>query len=76
MTTGHWNPTKLFIDTCAVLGLAYDLKRSRTAAATRERLAIKVHQEKLKESVSQQLSFVDKLLGRAFFGRSEEEQIF
>lgn len=65
----------LFIDICAAIGLVSDRKRSRTAAATRERLAIKMHQQKLKQTVSHQFNFLDKLLGRTFFGRSEE-QIF
>jgi hypothetical protein len=71
--SGHWNPTKLFIDTCAMLGLAYDLKRSRTAAATRERLALKIHEEKLREGINEQLSLFDRFVGRLFFGRSEEQ---
>jgi len=75
ITSGHWNPTKLFIDACAAIGLASDLKRSRTAAATRERLAIKVHEERLKAGVQAQVSGVDSFIGRLFFGRSEE-QIF
>ncbi|DBA00400.1 TPA: hypothetical protein N0F65_012931 [Lagenidium giganteum] len=69
--SGQWNPTKLFIDICAVLGLATDMKRSRTAAATRERLAIKVHEERLKESLKE-MSMFDKYVGRFFFGRPEE----
>jgi hypothetical protein len=40
MLTGQWNPTKLFIDFCALLGLAYDLKRTKTAKSTREKFAI------------------------------------
>lgn len=67
--TGQWNPTKLFIDVCATVGLASDLKRSRTAAATRERVAVKQSQEKPK---SYRSTIVDKVLTRAFFGRSEE----
>jgi len=70
ITSGQWNPTKLFIDTCASLGLASDLKRSRTAAATRERLAIKVHEERLKSGVAQ---LPGSFIGRLFFGRSEEQ---
>ncbi|KAJ0410062.1 hypothetical protein ATCC90586_006455 [Pythium insidiosum] len=73
ITSGQWNPTKLFIDVCAAIGLASDLKRSRTAAATRERLAIKVHEERLKAGVTEQISLFDKMLGRLFFGRSEEQ---
>uniref|UniRef100_K3X369 Fatty acid desaturase domain-containing protein n=1 Tax=Globisporangium ultimum (strain ATCC 200006 / CBS 805.95 / DAOM BR144) TaxID=431595 RepID=K3X369_GLOUD len=73
ITSGHWNPTKLFIDICAAVGLASDLKRSRTAAATRERLAIKVHEEMLKNGLTQQFSFFDRVIGRFFFGRSEEQ---
>ncbi|TMW67272.1 hypothetical protein Poli38472_012388 [Pythium oligandrum] len=69
ITSGHWNPTKLFIDMCAVFGQAYDMKRSRTAAATRERLAIKEHEERLKAGVAHQAS----VIGRLFFGRSEEQ---
>jgi stearoyl-CoA desaturase (delta-9 desaturase) len=72
ITSGHWNPTKLFIDACAAVGLASDLKRSRTAAATRERLAIKVHEERLKAGVQAQVSGVDSLINRFYFGRSEE----
>lgn len=55
------------------MGLAYDLKRSRTAAATRERLAIKVHEEMLKQGLSAHLSLFDRTLGRLFFGRSQEQ---
>lgn len=73
ITSGQWNPTKLFIDMCAAVGLASDLKRSRTAAATRERLAIKVHEERLKAGVAAQFSLVDRIMGRFFFGRSEEQ---
>ncbi|TYZ67766.1 hypothetical protein PybrP1_009865 [[Pythium] brassicae (nom. inval.)] len=73
ITSGHWNPTKLFIDVCAAVGLASDLKRSRTAAATRERLAIKVHEERLKAGVAAQFSLLDRIMGRVFFGRSEEQ---
>lgn len=73
LTSGQFNPTKAFIDACAFLGLAYDLKRSRTAAATRERLAIKVHEEMLKQGISEHLSFFDRTVGRLFFGRSQEQ---
>lgn len=68
--TGQWNPTKLFIDVCATIGLASDLKRSRAAAATRDRVAAKQQQEKPKPYQS---TIVDKAFTRAFFGRSEEE---
>ncbi|RHY86205.1 hypothetical protein DYB37_013492 [Aphanomyces astaci] len=44
----QWNPTKLFIEIMAAVGLAYDLKRSTTAAATRERLAIAIDQQVVK----------------------------
>ncbi|KAF1327377.1 hypothetical protein FI667_g7620, partial [Globisporangium splendens] len=73
ITSGQWNPTKLFIDICAAVGLATDLKRSRTAAAKRELLAIKVHEEMLKKGVTEQLSFVDRTISRVFFGRSEDQ---
>ncbi|ETV90559.1 hypothetical protein H310_14684 [Aphanomyces invadans] len=44
----QWNPSKVFIDIMAAIGQAYDLKRSTTAAATRERLAIAVEEEVVK----------------------------
>lgn len=44
--SGQFNPTKLFIDVCEMLGLAYDLKRSHTAAITCERVAARLRLEK------------------------------
>ena len=63
--SGQWNPTKMFIDLCAFFNFASDLKRSRTAKATRE----KNTKIKLKTTTS----WSDSLMDQFFFGRSEEE---
>jgi len=72
IATGQWNPTKAFIDLCATLGLAYDLKKSRTAASSRERVKIMVEQEKLK-GILQPPSTFDQIMGWLFFGRTEDQ---
>lgn len=62
ISSGQWNPTKLFIDACALLGLAWDRKRSSTAKMTREKRA-----EKLPPTLW------DTVFSRLFFGRSEAQ---
>lgn len=64
ITSGVWNPTKLFIDVCAYFGWAWDLKRSRTAKATREK--------RLAENPAQATSTIDRMIHRITFGRTPE----
>ncbi|ETV70607.1 hypothetical protein H257_13981 [Aphanomyces astaci] len=73
--TGQWNPTKGFIDLMASVGLAYDMKRSTTAAATREKNRIAVDREILK-GVLQPPSSIDQFVNWLFFGRTEDQSVF
>lgn len=74
--SGQWNPTKLFIDACALVGLAHDLKRSKTARITREKIAATAAETTSKASPSKaspSRKWTDQFLGRFFFGRSADE---
>ncbi|POM64892.1 Acyl-CoA desaturase 1, partial [Phytophthora palmivora] len=73
--SGQFNPTKAFIDFMAMIGQAYDLKRSRTAARTRERVAKQVSEDRLKRGMTPAMSWWDRQLSQLFFGKSEA-QIF
>ncbi|KAE9109434.1 hypothetical protein PF010_g11546 [Phytophthora fragariae] len=73
LLSGQYNPTKAFIDFCAIIGQAYDLKRSRTAARTRERVAKQVSEERLKLGLSPSVSWWDRQLSQLFFGKSEAQ---
>ncbi|CAK4070570.1 unnamed protein product [Aphanomyces euteiches] len=72
--TGQWNPTKAFIDVMAYFGQAYDLKRSKTAAATREKVKIAMDDEALKGIV--QPTTTDQFVNWLFFGRTEDQSVF
>lgn len=65
--SGQWNPTTLFIDACTAMGWAWDLKRSKLAAARREKLALQLGAPK------HPTTWRDSLLDRLFFGRAENE---
>lgn len=73
MTSGQWNPTKLFIDLCAKFHFASDLKRSRTAKSTRLARKLKNKEKKKQEMAAMKKSKWDRITDRFFFGRSEEE---
>uniref|UniRef100_A0AAV1VEX8 Fatty acid desaturase domain-containing protein n=1 Tax=Peronospora matthiolae TaxID=2874970 RepID=A0AAV1VEX8_9STRA len=73
--SGQYNPTKAFIDFCALIGQAYDLKRSRTAAKTRDVVAKQVNEELMKSGTSQTISWWDSQISQLCFGKSET-QIF
>ena len=74
--SGQYNPTKAFIDFCALIGQAYDLKRSRTAAKTRDTVAKQVREELRKRgSRSPAISWWDSQISQLCFGKSEA-QIF
>ncbi|CAI5714158.1 hypothetical protein KXD40_007950 [Peronospora effusa] len=73
--SGQFNPTKAFIDFCALIGQAYDLKRSRTAARTRENVTKQVREERLKSATNLAISWWDRQLSHLIFGKTEA-QIF
>ncbi|RLN38418.1 hypothetical protein BBJ28_00020222, partial [Nothophytophthora sp. Chile5] len=75
LLSGQFNPTKAFIDFCALIGQAYDLKRSRTASKTRERVVQEVRESRLKQGLSPAMSWWDRQMSQLFFGKSEA-QIF
>ncbi|RLN55293.1 hypothetical protein BBJ28_00014941, partial [Nothophytophthora sp. Chile5] len=75
LLSGQFNPTKAFIDFCALIGQAYDLKRSRTASKTRERVMQEVRESRLKQGLSPAMSWWDRQMSQLFFGKSEA-QIF
>jgi len=73
--SGQWNPTKFFIDVCAALGLAWDMKRSKTAAATRKKNEMLKMEQDAKNVIVHKtfLGTIDGKIGALFFGRKEEE---
>ncbi|CAK4388426.1 unnamed protein product [Aphanomyces euteiches] len=71
--TGQWNPTKAFIDTMAFVGLAYDRKRSTTAAATREKNRIAMDQDALRGIL--QPTPVEQFINWAFYGHTHKSVI-
>ncbi|KAG7393637.1 hypothetical protein PHYBOEH_006029 [Phytophthora boehmeriae] len=73
LLSGQYNPTKAFIDFMALIGQAYDLKRSRTAAKTRERVAKQVAEDRQKCGLSPTASWWDRQLSQLFFGKSEAQ---
>ncbi|KAG3083500.1 Stearoyl-CoA desaturase 5 [Phytophthora cactorum] len=73
LLSGQFNPTKAFIDFMALIGQAYDLKRSRTASKTRQRVANEVREERLKLGLSPAMSWWDRQLSQLFFGKSEAQ---
>ncbi|KAK1931796.1 Stearoyl-CoA desaturase 5 [Phytophthora citrophthora] len=73
LLSGQFNPTKAFIDFMALIGQAYDLKRSRTASRTRERVAKQVAEDRQKRGLSPTMSWWDRQLSQLFFGKSEAQ---
>ncbi|EQC27056.1 stearoyl-CoA desaturase (delta-9 desaturase) [Saprolegnia diclina VS20] len=71
----QWNPTKAFIDLMALVGQAYDLKRSRTSTSTRERVAAAVEAEAAK-GIAPPPSTWDQFTSWLFFGRTEDQALF
>lgn len=70
---GQFNPTKAFIDLMANIGQAYDLKRSRTAVKTRQRVAQQLHKDSLKLAQSPTISWWERQLNQVFFGKTEAQ---
>lgn len=71
--SGQFNPTKVFIDLMALIGQAYDLKRSRTAVTTRERVAKQLQEDRLKCELDPVMSWWERQLNQIFFGKSEAQ---
>nr|CCA17242.1 acylCoA desaturase 1 putative [Albugo laibachii Nc14] len=66
---GQWNPTKCFIDFCALMGWAYDLKRSRSAAAVREQHYVKRSSEVEGSSKIPLRKLFQGMLSRIYLGK-------